>query len=312
MKTASNVLGLLYDRGEGYWSLNDLMREADLDPVRLNAILAELGERGLELDLSPAHGVRLNRPTPLDADLIERDLAVRRVGRHVIVFDEVDSTSDVAADSARQSGADGLTVLALSTTDPTSLIENMMSGMGEMASQFKVDSDIADVKILLEDGTEIPAKVVLRDKDLDLAYVRPLEAPGAPLPVIDLAGSAEPAILDPVITLNRLGKVAGRTCAVSIERIQAIIRKPRIFYVPGNDPTHSGAGSPVFTTDGKVVGMIAVRTIKTEGGGGFAGMFGGGMGQGMIAVVVPAEDIREGAQQAPLAADTGGEDAGKE
>lgn len=207
---------------------------------------------------------------------------------------------------------DGLTVLALSTTDPTSLIENMMSGMGEMASQFKVDSDIADVKILLEDGTEIPAKVVLRDKDLDLAYVRPLEAPGAPLPVIDLAGSAEPAILDPVITLNRLGKVAGRTCAVSIERIQAIIRKPRIFYVPGNDPTHSGAGSPVFTTDGKVVGMIAVRTIKTEGGGGFAGMFGGGMGQGMIAVVVPAEDIREGAQQAPLAADTGGEDAGKE
>jgi len=207
---------------------------------------------------------------------------------------------------------DGLTVLALSATDPSSLIENMMSGMGEMASQFKVDSDIADVKILLDDGTEIPAKVVLRDKDLDLAYVRPLEAPAAPLPVIDLAGAAEPAILDPVITLNRLGKVAGRTCAVSIERIQAIIRKPRTFYVPGKDPTHSGVGSPVFTTDGKVVGMIAVRTIKTEGGGGLADMFGGGMGQGMIGVVVPAEDIREGAQQAPLAADTGGEDAGQE
>lgn len=207
---------------------------------------------------------------------------------------------------------DGLTVLALSATDPTSMIENMMSGMGEMASQFKVDSDIADVKILLDDGTEIPAKVVLRDKDLDLAYVRPLEAPAAPLPVIDLAGVAEPAILDPVITLNRLGKVAGRTCAVSIERIQAIIRKPRTFYVPGKDPTHSGVGSPVFTTEGKVVGMIAVRTIKTEGGASFADMFGGGTAQGMIGVVVPAEDIEEGAQQAPLPEDGGGEEGGQE
>ena len=112
MKTASNVLGLLYDRGEGYWSLADLTRAAGLDPVRLNLILEELTGRGFELDLSPAHGVRLNRPTPRDADLIERDLAVRRVGRHVIVFDEVDSTSDVAADSARQAGADGLAVLA--------------------------------------------------------------------------------------------------------------------------------------------------------------------------------------------------------
>jgi len=211
---------------------------------------------------------------------------------------------------------DGLTVLALSATDPTSLIENMMSGMGEMASRLKVDSDIADVKILLDDGTEIPAKVVLRDKDLDLAYVRPLEAPRAPLPAIDLGGAAEPAILEPVITLNRLGKVAGRTCAVSVERIQAIIRKPRTFYVPGKDPTHSGAGSPVFTADGKVVGMIAVRTIKTEGRGGLGAMFGGGMAQGMIGVVVPAEDILEGAQQAPLPAGTSsedtGEDAGKE
>jgi BirA family biotin operon repressor/biotin-[acetyl-CoA-carboxylase] ligase len=48
----------------------------------------------------------------LDAHLIERGLGTRRVGRHVICFDEVESTNDVAFDCARQKGADGLAVLA--------------------------------------------------------------------------------------------------------------------------------------------------------------------------------------------------------
>jgi BirA family biotin operon repressor/biotin-[acetyl-CoA-carboxylase] ligase len=48
----------------------------------------------------------------MDAHLIERDLKTQRVGRNAIVFDAVDSTNDVAADTARQDGADGLVVLA--------------------------------------------------------------------------------------------------------------------------------------------------------------------------------------------------------
>ena len=56
----------------------------------------------------------------------------------------------------------GLTVLALSTTDPGSLIENMMAGMSGEDSKFKFDTELTDVKILLEDGTELPAEVVLR------------------------------------------------------------------------------------------------------------------------------------------------------
>jgi len=193
---------------------------------------------------------------------------------------------------------DGLTVLALSTTDPTSIYESMVSNMDD---KFKIESNLSDVKILLGDGTEIPAKVVLRDKDLDLAFIRPTEKPAKPLAALDLSQSGEPQMLDPLIALNRLGRVAGRAYCASIERVYAVVHKPRTFYVPGNDPTHSGLGSPLFTLDGKIVGIITLRTIKTSSGGlgGMMGSLAGGMDDSMIAIIVPAADIEEAALQAP-------------
>ena len=112
MDDAVTVLGLLYDRPDGTWSLQELSQAASITPDRVNAVLDELTGRGFDLDRQPTHGVRLARPTLLDAHLIERNLPAQRVGRNAIVFAEVDSTNDVAADSARQTDADGLVVLA--------------------------------------------------------------------------------------------------------------------------------------------------------------------------------------------------------
>jgi BirA family biotin operon repressor/biotin-[acetyl-CoA-carboxylase] ligase len=112
MKTADHVLELLFDRGEKFYLADDLARSAGLTARRLNSSLELLRGRGHELEFSPAQGLRLRRPVNLDAHLIERGLGTRRVGRHVICFDEVESTNDVAFDGARQKGADGLTVLA--------------------------------------------------------------------------------------------------------------------------------------------------------------------------------------------------------
>jgi S1-C subfamily serine protease len=189
--------------------------------------------------------------------------------------------------------ASGLTVLSLSSIDVGSLYENMMSSMDEGA-RVKFESNVTDVKILTNDGTEIPAKVVLRDKDLDLAFIMPVEKPAQPLPAVDFAQAGSPQVFDPLVALNRLGKVAGRICAGSIERVQGIMRKPRTLYIPGNDPTFSGLGSPVFGLDGKVVGIITMRSIKSEGKGGPMG----GMDQSTIATIIPAADILDAAKQA--------------
>ncbi|MFA6241759.1 MAG: hypothetical protein WC655_12575, partial [Candidatus Hydrogenedentales bacterium] len=155
----------------------------------------------------------------------------------------------------------GLTVVALSALDPTQMFQTMMESMGQDEG-FKISSQVTDLKILLRDGTEIPGQVVLRDKDLDLGFVRPKDKVAAPLKFLDLAKSAVPGILDPVITITRLGRVAGREYAVSIERVESIVSKPRTFYVPGNDPTNTGMGSPVYALDGSILGFMVIRQIK--------------------------------------------------
>ncbi|MBX7258802.1 MAG: serine protease [Candidatus Hydrogenedentes bacterium] len=195
----------------------------------------------------------------------------------------------------------GLTVVALSALDPSQMLQTMMESMGRDDEGFKISSQVTDLKLLFRDGTEIPGQVVLRDKDLDLGFIRPKDKVAQPMKFLDLSKSSTPSILDPVITVTRLGRVAGREYAVAIERVESIVSKPRTFYVPGNDPTSTGMGSPVFSLDGSVIGFMVVRQIKggDDDGGGFFGMM-NGAGQGnTMGIIVTTADVAEVAKQAP-------------
>jgi hypothetical protein len=192
----------------------------------------------------------------------------------------------------------GLTAVALSSTDPTGLIQSFMGGFGgddEENFKLKMGSEVSDVKLLTQDGTELPAEIVLRDKDLDLAFIRPKARPSAPMPALDLSKSGKVDVFDEVITINRLGQVAGRAYAASIERINAIVQRPRLFYVPGSDKTATGLGCPAFTMDGKVVGLFVMRAVKSGGG---AGMF-SPQSAPVMAILLPADDVRKIAAQVP-------------
>lgn len=172
------------------------------------------------------------------------------------------------------------------------MFSSVISAMGE--EQFKFETNLGEVKMILDDGSELAARVVLRDKDLDLAFVKPETPPAQPLPAVDLKDAAQPQMLEPIIGLTRLPKVANRAVAAGLERIQAIIQKPRLLYVPGNDPTFSSLGSPMFSLDGKIIGMVAMRSIRADS----AKIGFGDMQDNLLPVVVPAGDIMEAAQQA--------------
>jgi S1-C subfamily serine protease len=191
----------------------------------------------------------------------------------------------------------GLVVMSLFATDPSSRFNELFSGGGDEESQFKMASEITDVKILLPDGTEIPAKIVLRDKDLDLAFVRPIEKPAKPLLAIDLNQNAPLQTLDSLVILSRLGKVANRVPAVTIDMIQAVVEKPRTFFIPGGQSDSGDFGAPAFALNGKVAGIILLRSIPIERSG--RSMFGGMSGLGMLPVVLPASDILEVVKQVP-------------
>lgn len=189
---------------------------------------------------------------------------------------------------------DGLTVVSLSATDPSTLISNMMGPMGD---QFQMQVETISVDILQTDGSEIKAEIVLRDKDLDLAYVRPEEKPAEPMPFVDLSTAGEAGMLEELVTINRLGKVANRVHAASFERVNAIVEKPRRFYIPGNDPSQTNAGSPAFKLDGTPLGVFVIRSIKSSAQG-IGSMF-SGMTDNVVPIILPASDILEGAAQAP-------------
>ncbi|MDI6827441.1 MAG: serine protease [Armatimonadota bacterium] len=193
----------------------------------------------------------------------------------------------------------GLTVASLAAIDPAETMNQLMSSR---EYGMKITSEIVDIKIRLSDGTEIPAKIVLRDKDLDLAFIRPTQKPTKTLTALDLTKQTKPALLDQILTLSRLGMVANRTLCVTTDRIQAIVEKPRTFYITRMDSTSSKLGAPVFALDGNVVGFLVLRVLPTRAGGGMSFFMADYGDIGIMPMVLPASDILTAAKQAPESA----------
>jgi S1-C subfamily serine protease len=195
----------------------------------------------------------------------------------------------------------GLVVVSLSAVDPSTTLSTIYGkAMRSQSSgqEFKFESELMDVKIQTADGTETPAEVVLRDKDLDLAYIRPTEKLPKKISSIALAAEAKPAVLDQVIVINRLGNVANRAAAVSVGRIEAMVDKPRPFYVLGGASWAQALGAPVFSLDGKLLGVLLLRTSKSQEDIGISSMFSGASGLGIMPIIVPTADVLDGAKQA--------------
>ena len=180
----------------------------------------------------------------------------------------------------------GLTVVALSACDPAEMYRRV-------SQEYKVQTEVSDIKMLLDDGTELPAEIVLRDNDLDLAFLRPKTKPASPMTAVDLSKSGPAQVLDEVVTLNRLNKAASRAYAASIEHIAAVIQKPRTFYIPDATMSATSLGCPAFLPDGRILGVCVIRAVSSEGEGT------SNYRQNLTSIILPAEDILKGAKQAP-------------
>src|SRR5258708_26553179 len=100
-----------------------------------------------------------------------------------------------------------------------------------------------------------------------------MTTPATPMPFLDLANSGQAQVLDQVITLNRLGQAANRTFSASGERISAVVRTPRLFYIPASTMTTTGLGRPAFTFGGNLLGIFLLRADNTNAGAATVGMF---------------------------------------
>jgi S1-C subfamily serine protease len=210
---------------------------------------------------------------------------------------EMQSTDDSVDAVGTVVDPSGLTVLSLGSLNPAAMMSKIMGAAGGGSeNKLEITSEPTDLKLRLPDGREVPAKIVLRDADLDLAFIRPTTPPSTPFVALNLEDSTRPALLDQVLVLSRLGRGGAWTAAAAISEIGAIIENPRTFFVLSGAP--AGMGTPAFTTSGKLVGLLTVRQVDPGRASMFSMMGGGAEALGLLPVILPAADVLEIARQA--------------
>ena len=174
----------------------------------------------------------------------------------------------------------GLGVMSLTQLDPSELMSAQLSRGRAAGAAVTVTAEAGDLRYRLSDGREIPVRVVLRDKELDLAFLRPVDKPASPLPAVDTV-TARPTAVDPVIVLQRLPEIAGWQGTALFYAVQAVVERPRTFYIL----TGGQIGAPVFDVRGRFLGVLL--RFRNEADAANA-----------PAIVIPANEIREVAKQA--------------
>lgn len=189
---------------------------------------------------------------------------------------------------------DGLMVTALSSLNPSAMLSGQKISTPNGKVDLMVSAQIKELKIIMPDGLEIPANLVMKDTDLDLAFYRPKadsdEVKDVKFHPISLEESGSADLLDEVIIMSRLGKTFGYQPTCDTSEISSRIEKPRLCYrVSGVHP-----GTPVFVAGGKLLGLVASRKPQTDDPNERAQI-------GETLVVLPAADVAKIAEQAKKA-----------
>jgi hypothetical protein len=199
--------------------------------------------------------------------------------------------------------ASGLSVTSLTNLNPQNALPRMRAqGRGGETSDISFECELRGIKMRLPDGTEVPARIVLKDDDLDLAFLatsEPLsDANKKKIAVVSLEAPKAAEALDSIIQLGRTGKEFNYVPAVQLAHIAAVLKKPRTYYLGAS----AGLGSPVFNEQGKLIGMVArFVSAEKEAGDGLSSALRGQAG-GATRVILPSADIAKLVDQAKEAA----------
>ncbi|MFN9367240.1 MAG: serine protease [Planctomycetia bacterium] len=182
----------------------------------------------------------------------------------------------------------GLVVLSLSAIDPSRLIDGREANTPGGPMKMEATATVNDLEIILADGTEVPATMVFKDTDSDLAFVRPkpdaAEAQGVTFAPVDLAAGGRPAVADPTVSVTRLDDVFNNEPALTMGQVSAVIERPRACFLA----TNMVRSCPTYSLDGTLLGIAAVRITKA---------------QGQALVIVPAAEVGKLVAQVPAAGD---------
>lgn len=196
-------------------------------------------------------------------------------------------------------GTDGLTAVSASALDPLGGVGPIDVNVGGQSQSVRPRSSTSQIKIRRADGVEVTARQVLKDEDLDIAFLLPEPEKGKKAPTFDVSVSFKDDVqarpLDEIIGVGRMGKLFNWAPAVGLSRVISRIDKPRTMYLFSAGFT-GGVGTPIFTADGRPLGLVVVRRQPGSGGSGRAPSL------NQAAVILPAVEIADLIEQAKAAA----------
>jgi serine protease Do len=160
----------------------------------------------------------------------------------------------------------------------------IISADGFIVTNNHVVKDAKTLSVTLDDGTVLPAKVIGVDPRTDIALVK--VNPSKPLPFIQLGNSRD---VKPGEWVVAMGNPFGLSSTVTAGIVSAISRDigagPYDQFIQIDAPINQGnSGGPLFTQDGKVIGM---NTAILSPSGGSVG----------IGFAIPSDMIRTVTQQ---------------
>ncbi len=137
---------------------------------------------------------------------------------------------------------------------------------GTVITNNHVVKDAKSVKIMLDDGTELPARIIGRDERTDLAVLK-VDDHGKPLPYIQLGDSAAVRPGEWVVAMgNPFGLGGTVTAGIVSAKGRDIGAGPYDQFIQIDAPINQGnSGGPLFNQAGKVVGVNSA-IISPSGG----------------------------------------------
>lgn len=161
-------------------------------------------------------------------------------------------------------GEDGLIVVSNSAIDASLGLEGQQAQLEDKQVQIiSAKTVFSDLEISYGDSTLLKGKVVRQEPAADLAFILPDAAQAKSMnktfDKVDLSQFAATAdAADQVVGLSRASAVYGYMPTLTMGRISGVFRGERTFFV-----TEAGGaqGIPVFTIDGKPLGVTVVRIV---------------------------------------------------
>ncbi|WP_428487576.1 Do family serine endopeptidase [Rhodopila sp.] len=148
----------------------------------------------------------------------------------------------------------------------------IINANGTIVTNNHVVKDAKSVSVTLDDGTELPAKIIGRDPRTDIAVLKVNAS--KPLPYIQLGNSRDVKPGEWVVAMGNPFGLGGTVTAGIVSAVSRDIGDgPYDQFIQVDAPINQGnSGGPLFTQDGKVIGMNTAILSPTGGsvGIGFA------------------------------------------